>query len=614
MNQNPFKSVSSVVKSDLSRRAARESFPSSRQAKAHLSAVALAKVDPYSNKTHRRIDMILFVLTIIILFVLLRSSAHAQNPSGSDPFWNPSTTGTGTWDLITANWNSLQNGTGTQSAWVNGSDAVFSATGKGGTAFTVTIANNTTISANSITVNNSGDETITATTGGGSTLSVGAGGITINSGAGAFTINGSKLSVTSATESWTNNSTSLFTVGPASGVDIGANLLTLTGTGNTTISGTISNTGGTGGLTKTGTGTLTLSGANSYSGGTTISGGTLQFAKTNSMPSTGNVTTSATLAVNAGGTGEWTNGTSGGGTIGGLIAGTGGQGTANQITWNSGSTFGIDTTNATGGTLTYGGVIGSFRGGPSTIRNDVSLTKLGSGTLTLTGASVYQGTTTINGGTLSLNNNGTTTPRLAGTSGITVNSGGTLLLSGTAISTDRINNSAGVTISGGGTFNTGGLSEGTRPSSAVATDGVAGMGALTLQSTSSGSHAVINFTSGTGSSLVFSSLSGASGAFVDVLNWTGTARMDSGATTNDRLLFATDPGITQVQLANWQFFNDSGTPFATGAMEIAYGNMFEIVPVPEPSTWVAGGLACLALALTHRRRLSRLLARSSASA
>ena len=54
-------------------------------------------------------------------------------------------------------------------------------------------------------------------------------------------------------QTWTNNSASLLTV---SGNVSGANLLTVGGTGNTTISGVLG--GGSGGLTKNGAGTLSL--------------------------------------------------------------------------------------------------------------------------------------------------------------------------------------------------------------------------------------------------------------------------------------------------------------------------------------------------------------------
>jgi hypothetical protein len=137
------------------------------------------------------------------------------------------------------------------------------------------------------------------------------------------------------------------------------------------------------------------------------------------------------------------------------------------------------------------------------------------------------------------------------------------------------------------------------------------MGALTLQNTTSLSHATIDFLTGAnGSSLVFNSLAGATGAFVDIKNWSGLAQTDNGTTSNDRLLVATNPNLTTTDLANWQFFDDSGNMFATGAMEIAYGNMFELVPVPEPSTWLAGGLALAAVVVSQRRRLARLLKRA----
>ena len=97
-----------------------------------------------------------------------------------------------------------------------------------------------------------------------------------------------------------------------------------------TINGVIRNTAGTpASLTKAGPGLqiLNASSANTYDGGTTISAGTLRFLKRNLMPAVGDVAVQdgATLSVAVGGTGEWTTGLSGAGTIGGLLAGLGGQ-------------------------------------------------------------------------------------------------------------------------------------------------------------------------------------------------------------------------------------------------------------------------------------------------
>jgi autotransporter-associated beta strand protein len=270
-----------------------------------------------------------------------------------DPFWDPTSGGpSGTWDTSLLNWSPTVGG-GSQAAWVNGSDAVFSATGIGTTAFTVTIKKSTSISAGSITVNNSGALTITGdSTGSGSNLSLGAGGITINSGAGAVTINNTTNNTNSnftltAVQTWTNNSSNLFTV--SSNVTNGPNLLTIDGTGNTTISGALGS--GAGGLTKNGSGTLILSGPNTYTGATTVNNGSL-FVN-------GSTVAASAVTVNNSGT------TLGGsGTIGGTVnvasganlspGATGVGSTAilhtGALTLASGSFFNVDLNNTTAGT------------------------------------------------------------------------------------------------------------------------------------------------------------------------------------------------------------------------------------------------------------------------
>jgi hypothetical protein len=39
------------------------------------------RVDPYSNKTHRRIDIALVVLTIVLIVFAFRYSAHSRTPA-----------------------------------------------------------------------------------------------------------------------------------------------------------------------------------------------------------------------------------------------------------------------------------------------------------------------------------------------------------------------------------------------------------------------------------------------------------------------------------------------------------------------------------------------------
>jgi len=70
-------------------------------------------------------------------------------------------------------------------------------------------------------------------------------------------------------------------------LDLQGNTLTVDGNGNTTISGTLQNSTGSGALTKIGSGTLTLSGANTYGGGTTIKAGTITFSGGSSSATSG---------------------------------------------------------------------------------------------------------------------------------------------------------------------------------------------------------------------------------------------------------------------------------------------------------------------------------------
>ena len=135
------------------------------------------------------------------------------------------------------------------------------------------------------------------------------------------------------------------------------------------------------------------------------------------------------------------------------------------------------------------------------------------------------------------------------------------------------------------------------------------MGALTLQGTS-GSPVTIDFGTAGGSTLFFSSLAAGvtSSTYVNILNWSGNAGSDNSATGNDRWLFASNPGLSNADLAN---FNFAG--FAPGATIFQYGGTFELVPVPEPSTWVAGTLALLALGYTQRRRI-RIITRPAIKA
>jgi autotransporter-associated beta strand protein len=216
----------------------------------------------------------------------------------------------------------------------------------------------------------------------------------------------------------------------AGAVGNGGQLLTVTGAGNTTISGAIS---GAGGLTKEGAGTLTLSGTNTYTGATTVNAGTVSLAGGMAIADAGAVV----LANAAGATLSLSNSNE---TIGSLAGGgaMGGNVTLGTFTLSAGGNN-TDTT--------YAGVISGSGG----------LTKQGTGTLTLTGTNTYTGATTIGAGTLLVN--GST----AAGSAVAVNMGGTLGGTGTA--------NGAVTVNNGGMLS---------PGSPAANPGALGTGNLAL--------------------------------------------------------------------------------------------------------------------------------------
>ncbi len=171
-----------------------------------------------------------------------------------------------------------------------------------------------------------------------------------------------------ATFDLNNFSDTVASIAGAGNITLDAGTLTAGG-GNTstTFSGVMSETGN---FVKAGTGITTFSGVNTYTGTTTVSAGTLRLGVANAL-------NSATAITVAGGAIFDLNNFSD--TVG-SVAGAG------SITLGSGTlTAGWDNTSTT-----FSGVISETG----------SLIKTGSGTLTLSGANSYTGTTTVNAGTL----------------------------------------------------------------------------------------------------------------------------------------------------------------------------------------------------------------------
>ena len=228
---------------------------------------------------------------------------------------------------------------------------------------------------------------------------------------------------------------------------------------NLTVAGVISDSGSGYSLTKAGAGVLTLAGSSTYTGPTTISGGTLQIGAggaAGSIDGTSGITDNATLAFSRSDSITFSKVISGSGNVAMLGPGTLVLGGSNTYTGGTTLSAGqLNVNNAFGlstGTLTIaGGTLGNASGAAVTLStnnaqiwsgnftfagtNDLnlgagavalngsrtvtvasanlfvagaiggsggSLTKAGSGTLTLGGANTYGGATVVSGGTLQL--------------------------------------------------------------------------------------------------------------------------------------------------------------------------------------------------------------------
>jgi autotransporter-associated beta strand protein len=300
----------------------------------------------------------------------------------------------------------------------------------------------------------------------------------------------------------------------------GAFGLTIGGFSNSTFSGII----GSGALTitKDGIGTLTLSGNNSYTGATTISVGTVKLGSNGSGSNTPLGTTGAATIVSLGarldlngftlttaealtlngvgyGLGDFASGAlmnSSGSSVthSGLIT-LGSTGVLIKADYGNISLTAAGTISGSGFSLTLGGSgIGSLSSIIGTVGGAV--TKINTGTWTLSGASTFTGAVTIGNGTVKLGATGATTNTplgvIAGTTsvmsgavldlnGFTLTAAEPLILNGRGIG----NGGALVNNSGSGTTYSGGVTQAT--DSRITNSGA---GLLTLSGAVSGAFAL----------------------------------------------------------------------------------------------------------------------------
>ena len=190
--------------------------------------------------------------------------------------------------------------------------------------------------------------------------------------------------------------------------------------GNITVGGVISGGGTT--VTKTGASILTLSGSNTYTGNTIVKEGILAYG------SSANLGDSTNAIVFDGGT---------------------------LRTLASGTQTRNITLNAAGGTIDSNGFTSNFSG---VISGAGGLTKIGTGTLVLSGVNTYSGTTVVSAGILSLTGSTHASSKVEVVSGGTLSGNGSVLGNASVIGTGIVNFSAGGNIAGtltthGGSWN-----------------------------------------------------------------------------------------------------------------------------------------------------------------
>ena len=368
------------------------------------------------------------------------------------------------------------------------------------------------------------------------------------SGTQSLTLNGKLTGATGGNRTLTSSitpggSAKLLTLGD---VDISndtgatARTLTIAGTGNTTIGGTIANGAGTttaNRLTISNTGTTTLAGNSTYTGATTVSAGTLEIASTGRL---------------------------GGGSYAGSITNT--------------------------GTFIYSGANEQTLSG--VISGAGAFTQNGTGTLTLTGSNTYTGNTTVSAGTLNVNGSISASSRFTVASGATLGGNGSI--------SGAVSIASGGTLAPGnspGIMSTGNLSlaEGSSLSAEITGSG-------TVAGTDYDQVNVTGTVSLLGNlTLTLTSYTPTPGQLIFLINndltdtiTTGFANVNGGSLSNN----------TEFNLAGegWFISYEADYNGGTGSA-FTGGNDVALYAIPEPGTWALLAFSLATIIVLRRRRV-----------
>ena len=95
------------------------------------------------------------------------------------------------------------------------------------------------------------------------------------------------------------------------------------------------------------------------------------------------------------------------------------------------------------------------------------------------------------------------------------------------------------------------------------------------------------------------------GSILNITNWVGTLASLGGGGA-EQLLFVGSASTFSSTFTQSEIQFDGVAGYAL----VDHTTWFKVTPVPEPSTWIAGGLAVFALGFMQRRRLAKLAAGS----
>lgn len=451
----------------------------------------------------------------------------------------------------------------------------------------------------------------------GNTLTLGASGIVLQPTTGPNFDSAASI-ILSADQTWAAGSRSLTISGSAT-INENGKALSITGTTifgfNSSATQTLAANiavatfnvgGGTAGLTLTNTNNSF--GALAITGGSVVSGSTMSSSSGNSTLGKGAITIG----------GNVTNGT---------LRYTGATATASQVlqhdaraavstfeVTNAGTTLtlsgNLNTTNIANSTVGNGWALGGagnlkltgiISDSANPTRTGTTVTKIGAGTMVLSGVNTFTGGTTVNAGTLLVNNTQTAGTSGTGTGSVSVAAG---TLGGTGIVRPGTGNSISVA---SGAFLAPGDSTAVSPIGTLVLDG----GGTTASLLSMSAGAKFSFDLGTGSSSdrlsFWNYTTGDFAINANAVNLSLDASVTSGTYTFTLFTFYTNNGTT--------LSADTFSNLALGTMSsniqsavFDYGTAGQIklsvTAVPEPGSvaLVAGGLAMMVTMLRRRRR------------